>query len=136
FVGAFQQDAKALHLLEPDASPKVSDTIPEIVALIGKLVERGVAYESKGDVYFAVGKYPSYAKLSRRKLDDLKAGARVEPGEAKREPLDFALWKSAKPGEPSWDSPWGKGRPGWHIECSAMSAKFLGETFDLHGGAL
>jgi cysteinyl-tRNA synthetase len=136
FVREFEQDAKALHLIAPDVSPKVSETIPEIIAIIEKLVEKGVAYPSQGDVYFSVGKYPQYAKLSKRKLDDLKAGARVEPGEAKREPLDFALWKGAKPGEPSWDSPWGKGRPGWHIECSAMSNKYLGETFDLHGGGL
>jgi cysteinyl-tRNA synthetase len=136
FVGEFEADAKALHLIPPDVSPKVSETLPEIIAIIEKLVQRGVAYPSQGDVYFQVSKYPPYAKLSKRKLDDLEAGARVEPGEQKREPLDFALWKAAKPGEPSWDSPWGKGRPGWHIECSAMSGKYLGETFDLHGGAL
>ncbi|MBK7859497.1 MAG: cysteine--tRNA ligase [Archangiaceae bacterium] len=136
FVREFEQDARALHLLEPDVSPKVSDTIPEIVEIIQRLISREVAYASKGDVYFQVSRYPQYARLSKRKLDDLKAGARVEPQDAKREPLDFALWKAAKPGEPSWDSPWGKGRPGWHIECSAMSNKFLGETFDLHGGGL
>jgi cysteinyl-tRNA synthetase len=136
FVREFEADAKALHLLPPDVAPKVSDTIPEIVAIIHKLIARGVAYESKGDVYFSVSKYPRYARLSKRNLDDLKAGARVDPSEQKREPLDFALWKAAKPGEPSWDSPWGKGRPGWHIECSAMSEKFLGQTFDLHGGGL
>ena len=136
FVREFEADAGALHLIQPDVSPKVSETIPEIVALIEELVAKGVAYESKGDVYFQVSRYPSYAKLSKRNVDDLQAGARVEPGEQKREPLDFALWKAAKPGEPSWDSPWGKGRPGWHIECSAMSKRYLGETFDLHGGAL
>jgi cysteinyl-tRNA synthetase len=136
FVREFEADAKALHLIPPDVSPKVSETIPEIISIIEKLVANGVAYPSQGDVYFQVSKYPQYAGLSHRKLDDLKSGARVEPGEAKREPLDFALWKGAKPGEPSWDSPWGKGRPGWHIECSAMSGKFLGDTFDLHGGAL
>ncbi len=136
FVEIFREDARALHLLEPDVSPKVSETIPEIISIIEKLVERGVAYESQGDVYFSVRHYPEYAKLSKRNLDDLCAGERVQPGEQKREPLDFALWKAAKPGEPSWDSPWGKGRPGWHIECSAMSKKYLGETFDIHGGAL
>ncbi|MBX5480961.1 MAG: cysteine--tRNA ligase [Myxococcaceae bacterium] len=136
YIDAFREDAKALHLIEPDVSPKVSDHIPEIVALIQKLVDRGVAYESQGDVYFQVSKYPQYAKLSKRNLDELRAGERVQPGEQKREPLDFALWKAAKPGEPAWDSPWGKGRPGWHIECSAMSAKYLGEDFDLHGGGL
>jgi cysteinyl-tRNA synthetase len=136
FVEAFREDARALHMLEPDVSPKVSETIPEIIGIIERLVERGVAYESQGDVYFAVRQYPDYAKLSKRQLDDLCAGERVQPGEQKREPLDFALWKAAKPGEPSWDSPWGKGRPGWHIECSAMSKRYLGESFDIHGGAL
>jgi cysteinyl-tRNA synthetase len=136
FVEIFREDARALHLLEPDVSPKVSDTIPEIIGIIAKLVERGVAYESQGDVYFSVKRYPEYAKLSKRNVDDLCAGERVQPGEQKHEPLDFALWKAAKPGEPAWDSPWGKGRPGWHIECSAMSKKYLGETFDIHGGAL
>jgi len=134
FVEEFRKDAAALGLLEPDVSPKVTDHLPEIVALIEKLISRGVAYESHGDVYFAVSKYPAYAKLSKRNLDELRAGERVHPSEQKREPLDFALWKAAKPGEPSWDSPWGKGRPGWHIECSAMAAKYLGETFDIHGG--
>jgi cysteinyl-tRNA synthetase len=138
FIGEFQADAKALHLLEPDVSPKVSDTIPEIVALIARLIERGVAYESAGDVYFAVKQYPGYLKLSKRRLEDLLSGAgdRELVLDAKRDPLDFALWKSAKPNEPSWESPWGWGRPGWHIECSAMSAKYLGESFDLHGGGL
>ncbi|MFZ5471205.1 MAG: cysteine--tRNA ligase [Myxococcota bacterium] len=136
FVRIFREDAAALHLVEPDVSPKVSDHIPEIIGIIEKLFAHGVAYASQGDVYFAVGKYPPYAKLSKRNLEDLKAGARVEVGEQKRDPLDFALWKAAKPGEPAWDSPWGKGRPGWHIECSAMSAKYLGETFDLHGGGV
>ena len=136
FIEAFREDAKGLKLLEPDASPKVSDHLAEITAMIAKLIERGVAYESSGDVYFQVSKYPAYAKLSKRNLEELRAGDRAQVGEQKREPLDFALWKAAKPGEPSWDSPWGKGRPGWHIECSAMSAKFLGESFDLHGGGI
>jgi cysteinyl-tRNA synthetase len=136
FIDAFRQDAAALHLLEPDVSPKVSEHIPEIIELIGKLVDKGVAYESAGDVYFQVSRYPQYARLSRRNLDDLRAGERVTPGDQKREPLDFALWKAAKPGEPSWPSPWGPGRPGWHIECSAMAAKYLGQEFDLHGGGL
>ncbi len=140
YIEQFERDAAALHLLKPDVSPKVSDTIPEIIAIIEKLIARGVAYESKGDVYFEVRKYPAYARLSKRNLDDLREGAsgRVEASEAeqKRDPLDFALWKAAKPGEVSWASPWGQGRPGWHIECSAMSSKFLGETFDLHGGGL
>jgi cysteinyl-tRNA synthetase len=134
FVEEFRKDATALKLIEPDHSPKVSDHIPEIIDLVKRLVERGVAYESQGDVYFAVTQYPPYAKLSKRQLDDLRAGERVTPGEQKREPLDFALWKAAKPGEPAWDSPWGPGRPGWHIECSAMCSRFLGDSIDVHGG--
>ena len=136
FVEAFREDGRALHMREPDVSPKVSEHLPEIVRIIEQLVQKGVAYESQGDVYFSVSRYPEYAKLSKRHLDELRAGERVHPGEQKHEPLDFALWKAAKPGEPSWDSPWGKGRPGWHIECSAMSARYLGESFDIHGGAL
>ncbi|WP_323379088.1 cysteine--tRNA ligase [Pyxidicoccus xibeiensis] len=136
YVEIFREDARALHLLEPDHSPKVSDHIPEIIGIIQKLVDNGHAYASQGDVYFSVSSDPDYAKLSKRNLDDLCVGERVQPGEQKREPLDFALWKGAKPGEPAWESPWGPGRPGWHIECSAMSAKYLGETFDIHGGAL
>lgn len=138
FIREFEADAKALHLLPPDVSPKVSDTIPEIVAIIEKLISRGAAYAAGGDVYFEVRKYPGYLKLSKKNLDDLVSGAgeRELVLESKKDPMDFALWKAAKPGEPSWDSPWGKGRPGWHIECSAMSAKYLGETFDLHGGGL
>ncbi|HLL54653.1 MAG TPA: cysteine--tRNA ligase [Myxococcaceae bacterium] len=134
FVDEFRKDAAALKLLEPDHSPKVSDHIPEIIDLVKRLIERGVAYESQGDVYFAVNQYPQYAKLSKRQLDELRAGERVAPGEQKREPLDFALWKAAKPGEPAWDSPWGPGRPGWHIECSAMCSRFLGDSIDVHGG--
>jgi cysteinyl-tRNA synthetase len=136
YVEYFREDARALHLLEPDVSPKVSEHIDEIIGIIQKLVDKGHAYASQGDVYFSVSSDADYAKLSKRNLDDLCVGERVQPGEQKREPLDFALWKAAKPGEPAWDSPWGPGRPGWHIECSAMSAKYLGETFDIHGGAL
>ena len=133
-IALFWKEMDELGIARPDVAPKVTEHIPEIVGLIEKLVAKGAAYESKGDVYFSVKNYPPYGKLSHRNIDDLVAGARVEPGDQKREPLDFALWKAAKPGEPSWDSPWGKGRPGWHIECSAMSAKYLGETFDLHAG--
>ncbi len=136
FCKEFEADADALRLLRPDHSPKVTETIPEIIALTEALIKNGVAYEAQGDVYFEVGKWPEYAKLSKRNLEDLQATERVQSGDQKRAPLDFALWKAAKPGEPAWDSPWGKGRPGWHIECSAMSAKFLGTTFDLHGGGL
>ena len=136
FVEEFRKDARAVRMLEPDFSPKVSDHLPEIIGLIGTLIERGFAYESQGDVYFSVAADPQYAKLSRRNLDELQAGARVQPGEQKRNPLDFALWKAAKPGEPAWESPWGPGRPGWHIECSAMAAKYLGATIDMHGGGM
>ncbi len=136
YVQAFVEDGRRLKLLEPDVSPKVSEHLPEILRIISTLVEKGVAYESQGDVYFSVSRYPAYAKLSKRNVDDLRAGARVDPGEQKREPLDFALWKAAKPGEVSWESPWGRGRPGWHIECSAMSEKYLSESFDIHGGGL
>jgi len=135
FAQAYLEDMDALGNLRPDAEPRVSDHIPQIVAMIEKLVARGFAYApGNGDVYFAVRKFPEYGRLSRRNLDDLLAGARVEPGEAKRDPLDFALWKAAKPGEPSWGSPWGPGRPGWHIECSAMTLAHLGFPFDLHTG--
>ena len=135
FADAFLEDMDALGCLRPDVEPRVTETIPEIVALIETLVARGFAYApGNGDVYFAVRKFPEYGRLSRRNLDDLLAGARVEPGEAKRDPLDFALWKGAKSGEPSWDSPWGKGRPGWHVECSAMTLKHLGAPLDIHTG--
>ena len=136
YVKAFWEDADALKLLRPDFAPKVTDHIPEILTMIQKLLDEGVAYASQGDVYFSVSQYPAYARLSHRNLEELRAGERVMAGDQKREPLDFALWKAAKPGEPAWDAPWGRGRPGWHIECSAMSEKFLGVSFDLHGGGL
>ena len=136
FIEAFQEDAKGLKLVPPDVAPRVTEHIPEILELIRELIERGAAYESQGDVYFEVRNYPGYAQLSRKPLDDLRATERVQPGEQKRDPLDFALWKAAKPGEPSWESPWGAGRPGWHIECSAMAKKHLGDTVDLHGGGI
>jgi cysteinyl-tRNA synthetase len=135
FARSFDEDMEALGNAAPDAAPRVSAHVPQIVALIERLVARGFAYApGNGDVYFAVRKFPEYGRLSRRNLDDLRAGARVEPGDAKRDPLDFALWKGAKPGEPSWSSPWGDGRPGWHIECSAMTLEHLGVPIDLHGG--
>lgn len=135
FVDAFHEDMDALGILRPDVEPRVSGHMPEIVAMIEALVTKGFAYPAgNGDVYYAVRKFPEYDRLSKRNLDDLLAGARVDPGEAKHDPLDFALWKAAKPGEPAWDSPWGKGRPGWHIECSAMSYRHLGATIDLHAG--
>jgi cysteinyl-tRNA synthetase len=137
FIAECRRDMQALGVAAADLEPKATDHIPEMIAIIGKLIERGHAYPSQGDVYFSVRSYPAYGKLSKRNLDDLLAGARVDPGEQKRDPLDFALWKAAKPGEPAsvtWQSPWGPGRPGWHIECSAMSQKYLGVTFDVHGG--
>ena len=135
FADSFLEDMDAVGCLRPDASPRVTGSMPGIVALIERLVARGFAYpDGKGDVYYAVRKFPAYTRLSRRNLDDMESGARVELGESKRDPLDFALWKGAKPGEPAWDSPWGKGRPGWHIECSAMTLEHLGAPFDIHAG--
>jgi cysteinyl-tRNA synthetase len=134
FIRAFDEDMTALGLEKPTFEPKATEYIPQIVAMTGRLIERGLAYESAGDVYFSVEKFPSYLRLSKRSMEEMQAGARVAPGEQKKNPMDFALWKAAKPGEPSWDSPWGPGRPGWHIECSAMSSSLLGDTFDIHGG--
>lgn len=134
YLAAYHEDLDALGCLRPDKEPRVTGTIPEIVAIIEKLCAAGLAYASDGDVYYRVAAFPAYGALSKRNLDDMQAGARVEVSERKENPLDFALWKAAKPGEPAWPSPWGPGRPGWHIECSAMSHAHLGETFDLHGG--
>lgn len=134
YIEAFDQDMERLGLVKPTVEPKATDHIGGIIAIIETLVAKGNAYESEGDVYYAVESFPEYLRLSGRNLDDMLAGARVEVGDKKRHPMDFALWKSSKPGEPSWDSPWGAGRPGWHIECSAMSMEFLGATFDFHGG--
>ena len=135
FADSFLEDMDAVGCARPDAAPRVTGSMPGIVALIERLVERGFAYApGNGDVYYAVRKFPAYGRLARRNLDDLLSGARVDPGESKRDPLDFALWKGAKPGEPAWDSPWGKGRPGWHIECSAMTLEHLGAPFDIHAG--
>jgi cysteinyl-tRNA synthetase len=135
YIQAMHEDASALDVLPPDDEPKATQHMDEILAMIEKLIAKGHAYAAdNGDVYYDVRSFPDYGKLSGKSIDDLEAGARVEPGEAKRDPLDFALWKAAKPGEPAWDSPWGSGRPGWHIECSAMSCTALGDTFDIHGG--
>jgi cysteinyl-tRNA synthetase len=131
---AFITYADLLNIKRATHYPRATEHIAEIVALIQRLIQKGHAYAAGQDVYFDVRSYPRYGELSRRKLDDLRAGVRIEVGEAKRDPLDFTLWKGAKPGEPSWPSPWGPGRPGWHIECSAMAMKYLGETFDFHGG--
>jgi len=130
----YEEVTAALGALPPDIVPRASGHIPEMLALIATLLDHGLAYRAGGDVFFAVGKWPDYGKLSGRDLAELRAGARVEVNPEKRDPLDFVLWKGAKPGEPTWDSPWGAGRPGWHIECSAMSAKYLGAGFDIHGG--
>jgi cysteinyl-tRNA synthetase len=134
YIDAFRRDVTALGCVAPDVEPRATQHLPEMIALIGELVAKGLAYPADGDVYFAVGAFPGYGKLSKRKLDELQAGARVEVDERKRDALDFALWKAAKPGEPFWESPWGPGRPGWHLECSAMSVKYLGQPFELHGG--
>ena len=134
YIDAYYRDMGRLGIQPATVEPKATEHMAEIIALVQVLIQKGVAYQVNSDVYFQVEKYGAYGRLSKRKLDDMQAGARVEVDERKRHPMDFALWKGAKPGEPSWDSPWGKGRPGWHIECSAMSMKHLGETFDIHGG--
>jgi cysteinyl-tRNA synthetase len=134
FIQAFDEDMARLGLADPTVQPKATHHIDHIIALVQRLIERGIAYESGGDVYFSVENFPSYLKLSKRNMDEMRSGARIAPGEQKRNPMDFALWKAAKPGEPAWQSPWGPGRPGWHIECSAMAMEYLGESFDIHGG--
>jgi len=134
YIAAFDEDMERLGLKKPTVEPRATDHIEDIINIVQRLIERGHAYEAGGDVYFAVESFPSYLKLSKRNLEDMLAGARVEVEEKKRHPMDFALWKSSKPEEPWWESPWGKGRPGWHIECSAMSMRFLGPSFDIHGG--
>ncbi len=134
YIDEFHRDAAALGLAEPTVEPRATEHIDGMIALIGALVERGHAYAVAGDVYFAVESFPEYGKLSSRSLDEMTAGARVEVDDRKRHPMDFALWKASKEGEPSWDSPWGRGRPGWHIECSVMSTRYLGQPFDIHGG--
>ncbi|MFO1205271.1 MAG: cysteine--tRNA ligase [Burkholderiales bacterium] len=135
FIAAMHEDADALGVARPDFEPRATENVPGMIAMIATLVGKGLAYAApNGDVYYSVHRFPGYGRLSGKSLDDLRAGARVEVGEAKQEPLDFVLWKAAKPGEPHWASPWGPGRPGWHIECSAMSEKLLGEHFDIHGG--
>jgi cysteinyl-tRNA synthetase len=134
YIASFKEDMAGLRVVPPTFEPKATDHIPDMILFIEKLVERGYAYQAGGSVYFSVRKYDGYGKLSGRSLEEMIAGARIEVDERKQDPLDFALWKESKPGEPSWESPWGKGRPGWHIECSAMSTKYLGNPFDFHGG--
>lgn len=134
YIKAYFEVMDKLNVQHADVYPKVSQTMPEIIDMIRVLMDKGYAYELDGDVYYSVEKFAGYGKLSGRKLEDMMAGARIEVNERKHNPMDFALWKAAKPGEPFWESPWGNGRPGWHIECSTMSLKYLGKTFDFHGG--
>ena len=136
FIKEFWVDAKGLNIREATVHPRATENIDEIQRIISELVEKGYAYESKGDVYFRAKKFNEYGKLSHQPLEDLEAGARIDVTEIKEDPMDFCLWKSAKPGEPFWASPWGDGRPGWHIECSAMAEKYLGKTIDIHCGGL
>ena len=135
FIQAMEEDAAALGVARPSHEPRATQYVENMVSMIDSLVAKGLAYHAgNGDVYFSVHKFPGYGKLSGKSLEDLRAGERVEVDQEKNDPLDFVLWKAAKPGEPCWDSPWGKGRPGWHIECSAMGEQFLGKHFDIHGG--
>lgn len=134
FIEEYFKDADALNIKRADVHPRATEHIDDIIEFIKVLIEKGYAYVVDGDVYFSAKSFPGYGKLSGQNLEELEAGARVEPGEKKRDPMDFALWKAKKPGEPAWPSPWGEGRPGWHIECSVMAIKHLGETIDIHGG--
>ncbi|MDW7730397.1 MAG: cysteine--tRNA ligase [Bacillota bacterium] len=134
FIEAYEEDVTALRIRPADVKPRATEHIPQIIELIERLLENGFAYISEGDVYYDTSRYTDYGRLSQQKQDELLAGARVEPGEKKRSPLDFALWKQKKEGEPSWESPWGEGRPGWHIECSAMSTHYMNDTLDIHAG--
>lgn len=136
YTRAFFKDTKRLGIQGADAYPKATENISEIIQVIEKLVQNGVAYPVDGDVFYSVAKFTGYGKLSGKNIDELESGARVEVDPRKENPLDFVLWKAAKPGEPFWESPWGKGRPGWHIECSVMSMKYLGESFDIHAGGV
>ncbi len=134
YIKEFWTDADGLNVRHATINPKATENIDAIIQIISTLIEKGYAYEAQGDVYFSTERFGDYGKLSHQPLEELEAGARIMVGEVKREPMDFAVWKSAKPGEPAWDSPWGKGRPGWHIECSAMNWRYLGETIDIHCG--
>ena len=136
YIGEFWTDAKGLNVREATVHPRATDNIAEIQAIISTLIEKGYAYEANGDVYYRAKKFKEYGKLSHQPLDDLEAGARIETGDIMEDPMDFCLWKGAKPGEPFWESPWGQGRPGWHIECSAMAGRYLGKTIDIHCGGL
>src|SRR5690625_2867462 len=134
FIEAYLEDIKALGVKEATHNPRVTETMRDIIDFVQALIDKDYAYEVNGDVYFKPRAFDEYGKLSHQSIDELRSGARIQVGEMKEDPLDFALWKNAKDGEVSWDSPWGKGRPGWHIECSAMAKKYLGETIDIHAG--
>jgi cysteinyl-tRNA synthetase len=134
YANSYREEMELLNVSPPDFNPKATEEIPSMLKVIQGLIDKGFAYAANGSVYFRVKNKPDYGKLSKRKFDTMIVGASIEPGEEKEDPLDFALWKAAKPNEPQWDSPWGKGRPGWHIECSAMSTRYLGEQIDIHGG--
>lgn len=133
-IKLLDEDCKKLNLLKPTIEPRATKNIPEMIAMISKLIEKGIAYSVDGDVYYKVRSFKEYGKLSKKNIEELEVGARIAIDERKEDALDFALWKASKPGEPSWKSPWGEGRPGWHIECSCMAQKYLGQTFDIHGG--
>ena len=134
FIAEYWTDARGLGVRDAAVHPKATENIPQMIDMISALIEKGSAYQSSGDVYYRVASFPDYGKLSRQPLEDLQAWARIDPAEVKENPMDFALWKAAKPGEPYWESPWGKGRPGWHIECSAMALRYIGKTADIHCG--
>ncbi|MBE3576042.1 MAG: cysteine--tRNA ligase [Firmicutes bacterium] len=136
YIADYRQVMAALGVESPDVTPRVTEEIEPILDMVQALVDKGYAYAASGDVFFSVGKFAAYGQLSGRSTEEMEAGARVEVSPGKRDPLDFALWKGAKPGEPAWPSPWGPGRPGWHIECSAMARKYLGDRFDIHGGGM
>ena len=134
YIQEYEREVRQLNIAPAHVYPRATQELPQIIEMVSTLIEKGYAYQADGDVYFSVHRKPDYGKLSGREIDSMMAGARVEPGEHKTHPADFALWKGAKPGEPAWDSPWGPGRPGWHIECSAMSVRYLGPQIDIHGG--
>ncbi|HOV40449.1 MAG TPA: cysteine--tRNA ligase, partial [Oscillospiraceae bacterium] len=134
YIAEYKKDAKGLNVMDADIHPKVTENMDIIIDIIKTLVEKGFAYESGGDVYFRTSKFAEYGKLSKMPLEELQAGARIDINEQKEDAMDFAVWKAAKEGEPFWESPWGRGRPGWHIECSAMSRHYIGDTIDIHGG--
>ena len=134
FIEEYYKDADNLNIKRATVNPRATEFMVEIVEFVNELVNKGFAYEIDGDVYFSTKKFNAYGKLSGQNIDDLQSGARISVDERKQDPMDFALWKSAKPGEPAWESPWGQGRPGWHIECSCMASKLLGDTIDIHAG--